>query len=530
MRHISTRQTGDLVNGRYRIVRLIGEGGMGRVFEAEDLRLPGKRWAIKETTPMLGDSADFLREAQLLAGLQHPLLPQIVDYEAPSVPGGSYIVVMEFVPGMTLESVMQQSRRALREESVVSIGMQLCSVLTYLHNQPEPIVFRDIKPGNIMIDEHGRIKLIDFGIARRFKPDRTADTVPLGTVGFASPEQLRGEQTDPRSDLYSLGAVLYYLLSGGQYAAMTGKPLAVLRSDLNPSLLGTVDRLLAAEPADRPQHAAQVMDMLRQAGRRKPLETVALYGGADRPERRPLTKVIVVGGLYAGAGATFASFALSHALEDAHVRHAVAEFPPFGSDHYALLDGERKAPRGYRFLSELLLAGDRRQAAEWRSGYTTYLPSHPTLSCESWNEELTGEWMSLFQNSVVIVDIGHHWRQRSLAPLLARADERIVVVDPSPGKLQRSEVRAVLQQLDEQGKSGAAITWLANRDARSARRSEWLDMLPGKASVSLPSFDTRCMLEAQWGGSAIPLERKDRKLIASAFTGWIEKKSLVKTG
>jgi len=207
-----------VLQGRYAILQKLGQGGFGAVYKVVDQRLAGSVWAIKEMSDAaLHDPAEkaqavaaFQQEAQLLARLVHPNIPRVTDYFAES---SRHYIVMEYVPGETLEDRLVRQQMPCSEQEVRRWAEQLCDVLAYLHSQSPPIVFRDLKPGNIMLTPQGQIKLIDFGIARLFKPGRTSDTQVIGTPGFASPEQYGRGQTDGRSDVYSLGVTLHHLLT-----------------------------------------------------------------------------------------------------------------------------------------------------------------------------------------------------------------------------------------------------------------------------------------------------------------------------
>ncbi|MGC9038527.1 MAG: serine/threonine-protein kinase [Roseiflexus sp.] len=208
-----------VLQGRYIIEQKLGQGGMGAVYRARDLRLSTVAWAIKEmsqaqiTRPLeLQEArAAFQREAELLAGLSHPGLPKVVDHFEQD---GKAYLVMEFVPGDSLLTIARREGLPFPLPRVLDWARQLCEVLDYLHNRPTPIIFRDLKPANIMLTPEGRIKLVDFGIARVFKPGKERDTQAFGTLGYSAPEQYGQSQTDPRADIYSLGVLLHQLLTG----------------------------------------------------------------------------------------------------------------------------------------------------------------------------------------------------------------------------------------------------------------------------------------------------------------------------
>src|SRR5260221_6676739 len=208
-----------LIRQRYHVIAQVGKGGFGAVYKAEDNELGNRIVAVKEmsqrglTTQEIAEAADaFKREALLLAGLMHPNLPRIYDH---FFDVGRWYLVMDFIEGETLEGYLASSGKSyLPVEEVLDIGIQLCSVLYYLHTQQPPIIFRDLKPANVIRTANGHLYLIDFGIARHFKPGQAKDTVAFGSPGYAAPEQYGKAQTTPQSDIYSLGATLHQLLTG----------------------------------------------------------------------------------------------------------------------------------------------------------------------------------------------------------------------------------------------------------------------------------------------------------------------------
>ncbi|HPZ06536.1 MAG TPA: pectinesterase family protein [Candidatus Eremiobacteraeota bacterium] len=211
-------ETGSIIGSRYEIQKKIGSGGMAAIYKAYDIRLGNRIVAVKEMS--VSDITKekekqsifeaFKREAEILAKLNHPNLPGVSDYFSDM---NKQYLVMDFIDGMTLAELLEKTEGFLEEDRVINWGIQLCNVLNYLHSQTPPIIFRDLKPGNIMLDENDKIKLIDFGIARLFKKGKTSDTICMGTPGYAPPEQYGKGQTDARSDIYSLGATLHHLLT-----------------------------------------------------------------------------------------------------------------------------------------------------------------------------------------------------------------------------------------------------------------------------------------------------------------------------
>lgn len=208
---------GTILQDRYEIIRVLGAGAMGRVYLAHHLGLGEKRVAIKELEIHVDPetlelvTSEFQREAMILAHLDHPALIRASDFFEEE---GQCYIVMDYVAGPTLYEVLEQSRGPLPVENVLEWADQLCDGLEYLHSRTPPILHRDLKPGNILLDDLGRVRLVDFGIARFQGPSMRTATVlaGAGTAGFAPVEQYSGG-TDERSDIYALGATLYYLLT-----------------------------------------------------------------------------------------------------------------------------------------------------------------------------------------------------------------------------------------------------------------------------------------------------------------------------
>jgi eukaryotic-like serine/threonine-protein kinase len=218
---------GTILRSRYKVTRLVGGGGMGAVYQAEDLRLEGRLCAIKEVCPDLSTDqgsrdqahAQFYREASTLARLDHPNLPKVSDYFSDD---GREYLVMDFVPGKDLRQLLNEAiekRTFLPEQQVLRWAAQLCDAVEYLHAQNPPVLHRDIKPDNARLTPGNTIKLVDFGLVKVMAPDETKTVTilqGLGTVQYTPLEQYGGDtgHTDARSDIYSLGATLYHLLTG----------------------------------------------------------------------------------------------------------------------------------------------------------------------------------------------------------------------------------------------------------------------------------------------------------------------------
>ncbi len=261
---------GTCINERYMVIRLLGEGGMGAVYLCNDLEMEGKVWALKEMSLRYAPAfmheqalAQFKREVQLLATLNHPNLPSISHFFQFQE---KYYLVMEYVEGKNLAEVMIERTEGIREFEVQSWSVQLCTVLEYLHQQN--IVYRDLKPSNIMLTSHGQVKLIDFGIARFCDPCKSTDTFKMGSVGFSPPEQYRGKgTTDARSDIYSLGATLHFLLTGRdpqEEAPFSFPPPRTLNPSLSPKIDRVIVKALEYKKDNRFASAGEMRDALEK--------------------------------------------------------------------------------------------------------------------------------------------------------------------------------------------------------------------------------------------------------------------------
>lgn len=267
-------QVDSLLMERYRIVGVVGGGGMGTVFQARDTHFPeAKRLvAIKEMITPHGDANQrtamlktFQREANILAALSHPAIPKIFDF---FVTDSLAYLVMEYINGSDLDALLGRTR-TLPVEKVIDWGIELCDVLDYLHNnKPQPIVFRDMKPANIMIDSLGKVRLIDFGIAKIFEGDKDKKHTMIGTEGYSAPEQYRGDVT-PLSDVYGLGATLHHVLTRKDPRveppfSFHERPIASFNPQVPPSLIAAVDRALAQKPEERFQSCSEMKITLEQ--------------------------------------------------------------------------------------------------------------------------------------------------------------------------------------------------------------------------------------------------------------------------
>lgn len=401
---------GDLLAGRYSIERVAGQGGMSRVYLASDLKLPGKVWAVKESQAAAGHSVLVAQEAELLISLNHPRLPRIVDFIQEGGTGYSYIV-MDYIEGEHLDRYVKAREGRLPTEMLIRFGLQIAEGLHYLHTHRPPVIHRDVKPSNLLVDGKGQVRFIDFGIARTYSPDKAEDTVQLGTVGFAAPEQYGGRQSDGRADLYSLGAVLLYLGTGCKYSAWTQEAEECLRSRGHGALLPVLERLLQQRPEARYASAEAAGEALRGVLRPQAADKAAASLSAweesvsgGQPAAGGRTAVIAVIGASPGAGTTHTAIALAHVLSRSSKRIAIAEM-------------EAKSPAFQRLARAAL--GESASSAErqFRIGGVQYIRAP---SRTEWLELLTGGYEYL------VCDLGSG-RQKEQLEEFRRADLSLVV-------------------------------------------------------------------------------------------------------
>ncbi len=254
---------GQIIDDKYEILKLIGQGGMSKVYLAMDKRL-NKQWAIKEIEKRAKDKNNeiviqsAIAEANLIKQLDHPAIVRIVDI----IDNGDVIYIIEdYIEGETLSTILENNG-AQPQELVVEWAMQICEALEYLHTRKPPIIYRDMKPANVMLKPDGNIKVIDFGIAREYKDQSLADTVSLGTKGYAAPEQFGGKgQTDARTDVYCLGVTLYHLLTGQNPCEPPYEiyPIRHWNPQLSAGLETIVQKCTQLNPDDRYQSCAELL-------------------------------------------------------------------------------------------------------------------------------------------------------------------------------------------------------------------------------------------------------------------------------
>lgn len=280
-------EIGSVIDGKYEILREIGHGGMSVVYLAMDTHL-NKQWAVKEIKKKGSGKNDeiivnsLLAEANLMKRLDHAALPRIVDIIDNGV---TIYVVMDYIEGESLDKILNEYG-AQPEELVIGWAMQLCDALAYLHAQKPPIIYRDMKPANIMLKSEGNIKIIDFGIAREYKEQSLADTTVLGTKGYAPPEQYSG-QTDARSDIFALGMTMHHLLTGiDPRSGEAYAPVRMWNPELSEGIELIIDKCVEPAPENRYQNCSDLLydlehpDLITRGYKKRQKRKVAAFMAA----------------------------------------------------------------------------------------------------------------------------------------------------------------------------------------------------------------------------------------------------------
>lgn len=314
---MSRLKPGELLRGRYQIVEIIGQGGMGCIYKAADRRLEGRFTAIKEIQPDPNSSAEareqdrrqFQREASILARLDHPNLPKVSDFFSED---DRDFLVMDFVPGYDLRQILEQAVRRgefLEEDAVLEWARQLTDAVRYLHAQAPPVLHRDIKPANIKLTPDGVIKLVDFGLVKIMQADdsRTITVVQgRGTALYTPLEQYGGDlgHTDGRSDLYALGATLYHLLTS-EPPVEAKQRFLIPRSlrdprDINPNISDRTARAvlwaMSMHPDDRPPDVNTFINALFEDGALPPRRALPGLRRADPRSGEPTQDLMLAQG------------------------------------------------------------------------------------------------------------------------------------------------------------------------------------------------------------------------------------------
>ncbi|MFD0958951.1 serine/threonine-protein kinase [Paenibacillus chungangensis] len=494
---MKTWQRGDVLKGRYRIERVIGRGGMGVVFAVQDLKLRGVIRAIKVAKQLLPGVSPYSEEAETLMRLNHECLPFVSDYFQ-AEDGDPEMIVMEYIDGHTASEFGTLRAYRFSFLELLDFALQLSSALVYLHSLRQPIIHRDLKPTNVMIDKRGRVKLIDFGISRTFKKGQLSDTIQLGTAGFAAPEQNNGGQSDARTDIYGLGAVLFYLVSGGKPPAILSadQPIAsypAYSSELPKPFRMALERMLQRKPEHRYSSMAEVREELQALAERTAGEEAMASRRQDQSLLAPQPVLISVVSLASGAGATTLSLALASLLGATSVRVAAAEHFLLRPEWHELLQVNEE--------SSVLQSELPYQAISGRSPHVQWLALHPyEISGNTGidKECYFRDMLARERTDIHIVDFSSCWSDPQALALLRDSSHLIIVADPFVYKWQATAMAQAVKLSRDVRASGGVVSWAANKDGKFRSRSQWLTLFPEQPTAIIPLVPQQDMLDAVW--------------------------------
>lgn len=480
---------GKVIANRYQIVRVIGLGGMSTVYLANDLKVTGKQWAIKQSLQFAYHPELFNQEALILAKISHPFFPKIADFIEPDEDGYSYII-MEYIDGESLQSRFDRLGR-LDWREIIRYAMQICELFDYLHHfKPFPIIYRDLKPSNVLIDHTGHIRLVDFGIARHYSLEGKLDTVQLGTIGFAAPEQFMNMQSDERTDIYTIGALIYYLLSDGNFLGkLPSASLRNLSPTLPEDLFNIVNKMTERNPADRYQTVMDVHNNLTKLLVDRQLEE-------ERPLVAKTRKLVVVGGLFSGAGSTFVSIGLARYLHRIGSSNAVFEAGCNSPELLALLKTKQ-----VESINRNNYGNDRMLGYfSWQDGFTQWNVQDTHMAREDWKLETALRAIFSTNAEVLLVDISTSWEDSVVKELLLLASEIIVVVSPNISKNLQPETLKRWELLNFFKNKRHNVRIVVNRDVKFKGRDEWIRSLPVKPDAFSVELSQKNVLDAHWKG------------------------------
>ncbi|HWI55002.1 MAG TPA: protein kinase [Desulfobacteria bacterium] len=380
--------TGDVLDGKYHIIGYIGKGRWGRVLLAENLKI-GNRWAVKEINLKSDFRVNLQAEPEILKMLNHRSLPRIIDV----IRSDDFLYIVEdYFEGQNLRELTEH-RDLCTEDNVITWGRQLCEILIYLHNlKPNPIIYRDMKPGNIIVDSDNNVRLIDFGIAREFRTDQDNDSTFIGTIGYAAPEQYSlGSRADERTDIYGLGVTLYHVVTGINPGKNPQKivPIREVDSYLSPAMEKLIIKCTRQNPDDRYQSAKELLTALENINLVKRKLSAGFFltmlgKTLQKPVRKKApfadkfigTAVIGIGGTNRGVGCTYISIALASFLSRQNCKVGVVERnqnPAFsalgGEDFCSMPDREYFRKKGIDFYWQNMYNGNTNITKALQGGY-----------------------------------------------------------------------------------------------------------------------------------------------------------------
>lgn len=528
-------EVGQLFKNRYRIISILGQGGMGKVYLAEDQRIKNKKWAIKEVENSRFDKGSFIKEATILAKLDHQYLPKIVDYYYENDFNRSFLV-MDYIEGNSLESITENGG-PLFETQIIKYALQLCNLFNYLHNeQQEAIIYRDLKPTHVLIDEQDNIKLIDFGIARHYIFGKEIDTVQLGSVKYAAPEQFTDKQSDHRADLYSFGALLYYLFSKGKHYYTLRKPLFNLRNDLPPIVYTIIDKLLQFSPDDRYQNILDVQLDLQLAANYYNDQTTLLVAHQDQIKKVSTltintrqvsenTSQIMVCALSKCAGSTFITINLAKFISENNIKPNVVEIPfrPYLFDYLGVERSATLVKEENIFYSVAHELCERKplinEGVYLAKGiaWTLVDPRRPLISESEWDDIMMLNLLYVARKKgISLIDVGDYIEHPAVANAAMNVDCLMVVIDPILISIAQNLRR--LFKLRELAQAGVKVKLIINNWTESIPKRELLKFFDFAPIYFCPNVEQAYIHRAAFNGNILYEYKEVSRLLQSTLS------------
>lgn len=495
---------GTILGERYRIVGILGRGGMGVVYAADDLKLAGNLRAVKAIAPIPGGRGRYAGEAYMMMKVNHPHFPLIMDYYSPNEHDFEALV-MEYIDGRTVAELIGSRNVGLTFSQIIHIGLQLCAALIHLHGHVPPIIHRDLKPTNVMIDHKWHVKLIDFSISRQYKEGQQQDTAQLGTVGFAAPEQAGKGQSDERTDVYGLGALLYYMASGGDIYNQTAgsrverTPFAHLPSDIPNIFIAVLRRLLQSEPNLRFQSMLEVEEALMPFASSQINDAPEHDPVSNRTNPRSRGMMICLLSLAPGAGSTFLAHTLAAFLGQQETSVSAAEYEHARPEWHAWLSGGKRAKSGS--WKECMALDQRYVHYKQDESAVNWFSLRPESNYASTQDENRFARMLQHTGSLInVIDLSGKWSEPCALLLLQQARFVFVVGDPAVAKWQANELRQLVTLGRALQHNGGKMKFIANKDLAFRGRNEWLSLFPERPFAIIPKLPEEALLTLQWNG------------------------------
>jgi len=507
----------DIVAQRYEVDSFVAEGGMSEVYLVVDMKLAGQKRAMKVAKQHAHSMhTQPYREALLLMELRHPYLPILYDVDE-----HAGIIIMEWIEGDTLQALLQQNQLRFEQKDIIAIARQIIEALHYLHNHPRHIIHKDLKPSNIMVTAQGTIKLIDFGVSK-FNLQQVGQTVSFGTPGFAAPEQMQGKPSSERSDIYSFGALIYYLLSGGrnifsyEYAH---NPEYHIRQQLPYLQVSWLQLLESCLQYDLNLRVGEVKELIRL------LDMIdRLAGGTDslRSEHAiPFMKstyCIACLSLSPSAGSTTITITLADQLAQLGQKVSLVEYIHKEGACFAQFPWlseadmkryERESLQGY--------TSKRMHGIQWYIRETSHI--EPT-------EMVKRSFVSIVaseQADIVCVDCSSYWEASDLKEWLGTCQYIVIVADPATMMYSEYVWKRMEQLLKLVEKLQVNVLWIANKDVAFSGRREWMQAMEPYPVIAVPQLALHEVYQLLWQGKKLNQHRKFDQMLRKKLMPFVKR-------